>query len=50
LPPALTISAQVLLGILAGGMGVIVATPLTAALLVFIRRLYIEDVLGDEEA
>jgi predicted PurR-regulated permease PerM len=50
LPPALTISAQLLLGILAGGMGVIVATPLTAALLVFIRMLYIEDVLGDEES
>lgn len=50
LPPALTISAQLFLGIFAGALGVIVATPLTAALLVSIRMLYIEDVLGDEEA
>jgi predicted PurR-regulated permease PerM len=49
LPPALTITAQVLLGILAGGLGIIVATPLTAALLVFVKMLYIEDILGDKQ-
>lgn len=50
LPPALTISAQVLLGILAGGLGVVVATPLTAALLVVVQMLYIEDILGDKQS
>lgn len=47
LPPALTITAQVLLGILVGGFGLVLAVPLTAALMVLIRMLYIEDALGD---
>lgn len=47
LPPALTISMQVLLGVLAGIVGVIVAAPLTAAAMVMIRMWYVEDLLGD---
>lgn len=47
LPPALTISVQVLLGVLGGAMGVILATPLTAAALVMTRMWYVEDILGD---
>ncbi len=50
LPPALTISVQVLLGYLAGGFGLMVATPLTAVGIVLVKRLYIEDLLGDEAA
>ncbi len=52
LPPALTILAQLLLGILAGTLGLLLATPIAAAALVFVKRLYLEDVLGDhrEEA
>jgi predicted PurR-regulated permease PerM len=46
LPPALTVAAQVLLGVLLGGMGVALATPLAAAALVLVRMLYVEDVLG----
>ena len=49
LAPALTISAQVLFGALAGAMGLLLATPLTAATLVLVRKLYVEDVLGDHE-
>ena len=45
LPPGLTISAQVALGILFGAAGVVVATPLTAAALVLFKRLYVEDTL-----
>ena len=45
LPPVLTISAQIAMGILFGGLGVVAATPLTAALLVFVKRLYVEDIL-----
>lgn len=48
LPPALTLLAQVLLGMLAGIIGILVATPLIAATLVLIKMLYVEDVLGDE--
>lgn len=47
LPPALIIGMQVLLGFLAGILGVILATPLTAAAMVMIRMWYIEDTLGD---
>ncbi|MGH9943926.1 MAG: AI-2E family transporter [Pyrinomonadaceae bacterium] len=47
LPPVLTITAQVLLGVLLGTLGVLLATPLTAATLVLVRMLYVEDTLGD---
>lgn len=47
IPPALMLSTQILLGVLAGPMGLAVATPLTAALMVVIQRLYVEDVLHD---
>ena len=45
MPPALTITAQVVLGVLAGAIGVAVATPLTAAAMTLVRMLYVEDVL-----
>ena len=48
LPPALTITAQVLLGVLVGALGVMLAAPLTAAALVIIKMLYVEETLGDE--
>jgi predicted PurR-regulated permease PerM len=47
LAPALILFSQVILGVTAGPLGVIVATPLAAALLVAVRMLYVEDVLGD---
>jgi len=47
LPPALLITGEVLLGVLAGVTGVIVAAPLMAAVLVLVQELYIKDVLGD---
>jgi predicted PurR-regulated permease PerM len=47
LPPAMTISSQVLLGALVGVLGIALATPLAAATLVAVRMLYVEDVLGD---
>jgi predicted PurR-regulated permease PerM len=42
LPPALTISAQLLMGIIAGGLGLLVATPVCATALVLVRDLYVE--------
>lgn len=47
LPPALLLFSQVILGVTAGPLGVIVATPLAAAGLVAVNKLYVEDVLGD---
>lgn len=47
LAPALVIAAQVLLGVLAGGLGLLLATPLTAVAMVLVRMLYIEDWLGE---
>jgi predicted PurR-regulated permease PerM len=46
LPPALTILSQVLMGLLLGPLGVILAAPLTAAAVVVIKMLYVEDTLG----
>ena len=48
LPPALLLFSQVILGVTAGPLGVIVATPLAAAGLVAVNKLYVEDVLGDD--
>ncbi len=48
LPPVLGVGAQVLMGILAGLPGLITAAPLAVLGKVLVRRLYIEDTLGDE--
>lgn len=47
LPPALTLSTQLLLGLLAGLLGLLLATPLVATMLVLVRMIYVEDILGD---
>lgn len=49
LPPALTLSAQILLGVLAGFLGLLLATPIVAGTLVLVRMIYVEDVLGDRD-
>ena len=48
LPPALLILFQVLAGLLLGVLGVVLAAPLLAVVVVAIKMLYVEDVLGDE--
>lgn len=48
LPPAFTIAAQVLMGVLLGGLGVVLATPLAAVVVVLVKRLYVEDKLEHE--
>lgn len=45
LPPALTLFWMVLLGVLTGILGLIVATPILAALIVIIKELYVKDYL-----
>ncbi|MBC7928224.1 MAG: AI-2E family transporter [Bryobacteraceae bacterium] len=49
IPPALTIAAQLVLGVLFGFAGLALATPLAVTAMVLVRMLYIEDVLGDRE-
>lgn len=50
MPPALTITSQIVLGLLVGGIGVAVATPLTAAAMTIVRMLYVEDLLEGRAA
>lgn len=47
IPPGLTLTTQIMLGMLVGPIGLAVATPLAAASVVLVRMLYVEDVLGD---
>lgn len=47
LPPALGLAGQLILGVVAGLLGLLFATPLLLALIVLVRAFYIEDTLGD---
>lgn len=49
LPPALTIIFQLALGILIGGLGLVLATPMLAVIMVIVQMVYIHDVLGDND-
>jgi predicted PurR-regulated permease PerM len=42
MPPALIIIAQLFMGVLTGGLGLILATPLTAILMVVIQETYVK--------
>jgi predicted PurR-regulated permease PerM len=48
LPPALGIISQILLSILVGAVGLMLAWPLAAVVVMGVKMLYVEDVLGDE--
>lgn len=48
LPPALTIAAQMLFAVVAGPLGLLLASPLVAVAMVLVQMLYVEDALGDE--
>lgn len=47
-PMAMVLIAQVVLGLFTGILGVILAVPLVAILMVFVKMAYIEDVLKDD--
>lgn len=47
LPPALTIVFQLGLAVLVGGLGLVLATPLLAVIMVLVQMVYVEDILGD---
>ena len=44
-PPALLLVAQILMGVLAGHLGLALAAPLLAAVMVVVQKAYVEDVL-----
>jgi predicted PurR-regulated permease PerM len=48
LPPALTILSQALATMLFGFLGLMVAVPLLAAVMVAVKMIYVEDVVGDQ--
>lgn len=48
LPPALTITTQLVMAVFVGAIGLALATPLTVMVLVLVRSLYVQDTLGDE--
>jgi predicted PurR-regulated permease PerM len=50
LPPALTIIGQALMALLFGFLGLLVAVPMLAAMMVPVKMLYVEDVVGDQVA
>lgn len=48
LPPALTIIAQALMALVFGFLGLLVAVPLLAAVMVAVKMLYVEGVVGEQ--
>lgn len=50
LPMAVTLFAVLAMGVLLGPLGVLFATPLAVVAYVLVRRIYIEDLLGDRPA
>lgn len=48
LPPVLTIMAQALMALIFGFIGLLVAVPLLAAVVVMVKMLYVEGVVGDD--
>ncbi len=48
IPPALTVVAVAALGIVFGFLGLVIGEPLLVAVMVAIKMLYVEDVVGDE--
>ncbi|MFZ0392013.1 MAG: AI-2E family transporter, partial [Calditrichia bacterium] len=48
IPPAVLISMQIVMGVLLGAVGVLMATPSAVVLIITVQMLYVEDVLGDK--
>jgi predicted PurR-regulated permease PerM len=47
IPPAFLFTAQVMMGVIAGPLGLVLATPLAVIMIVTVQKLYIHDILGD---
>ena len=46
-PPALLLMAQVVLGLLLGAVGVLLASPIIIVVVILVQMLYVQDTLGD---
>ncbi|MEK6476053.1 AI-2E family transporter [Catalinimonas sp. 4WD22] len=49
LPMAMVLVAQLVLGVFTGVLGLVLATPIFALVMVAVKMLYVEDVLGDTD-
>ena len=50
LPPALTILAQLIGTLTAGWLGLLLATPVLAAIVTVVQKVYLENVIGEADA
>ncbi|MFN7134554.1 MAG: AI-2E family transporter, partial [Myxococcales bacterium] len=50
LPPAMTLLAEVFMGVLFGAFGVVISVPLAAAALVVVRHVYLKGLLEEPQA
>lgn len=48
MPPAALLAAQILMGMMAGLLGILLATPLLVTVVVLVQVLYLEEVRGEE--
>jgi len=46
LAPALLIAVQIMIGVLLGALGLLLATPLMVVIIVLVQMLYVQDTLG----
>jgi predicted PurR-regulated permease PerM len=49
IPPALIIVMQLVFGTIFGFAGIALATPMTASLMLLVKMLYVQDILGDRD-
>ena len=50
IPPILVLLGQIIAGVFFGFLGILLAVPITAILIVLIEEIYIKDLLGDTQA
>lgn len=50
LPPVLVLLGQIIAGVFFGFLGIMLAVPITAIVLVLVQEIYVKDVLGDSAA
>lgn len=50
IPPALLITMQLLMGVLFGALGIILASPFAVIVIILVQSLYVKGILGDEVA
>jgi predicted PurR-regulated permease PerM len=49
IPPLLILVGQIIIGIFFGFLGIMLAVPITAIVVVLVREIYIKDILGDNQ-